>query len=151
MKLITRDTDYAVRALVYMADDPDRVTTVQELVEQLDMPMAFSRRILQKLSQKGIVASFKGKGGGFCIKKPLTQVQLFELMEAFQGRLSVGSCLFKKKLCPNTRVCPLRRKMKRVEQNVFSELRAITIASLVKGPGYARPPARKAGIARTVP
>ena len=133
MKLITRDTDYAVRALVYMAQDPGRITAVQELVDELDMPLAFSRRILQKLSQKGILVSVKGKGGGFCIKRPLGQIQLFEIMEAFQGRLSAVSCMFKKSFCPNTRRCPLRRKMKEVEKNIFSELKKINVASLVKG------------------
>ena len=133
MKLITRDTDYAVRALVYMADDPDRVTTAQELVDQLGMPRAFSRRILQVLSREGILKSVKGKGGGFTIRKPLTKVYLSDVMEAFQGRLQAVGCLFKKKVCPNTRVCPLRGRIRQVEKNLFAELRGITVSYLAKG------------------
>jgi len=133
MKLITRDTDYAVRALVYMANDPDRVTTVQELVDELDMPLAFSRRILQVLSRQGILKSVKGKGGGFTIGRPLQSIQVFDVMEAFQGKMSTVSCMFKKNICPNTRTCPLRGQMKRIERNIFTEFKALTIASLMNG------------------
>ncbi len=133
MKLITRDTDYAVRALVYMAKDPDHVTSVQELVDSLAMPRAFSRRILQTLSRKGILVSSKGKGGGFVLNKSPGRIRLFDLMEAFQGRVSTVSCMFKKSICPNTRVCPLRGCAKKLERKIFDALQDITIASLAKG------------------
>lgn len=133
MKLITRDTDYAVRALVYMTRDPDRLTSAQELVDALKMPRAFSRRILQVLSRKGILESAKGKGGGFILKRSPRQIRLFDLMEAFQGRLSAVGCLFKKKVCPGVRTCPLRGRVKNIEKKIFSDLQAITIASLANG------------------
>ncbi len=133
MKMITRDTDYAIRALVYMANDPDRLTTVQELVDALKMPGPFSRRILQKLSRHGILRSVKGKGGGFTLQASLKRVRLSQLMEVFQGPLNTVSCMFKKRICPNTRTCPLRGRMKCLERKIMNELESITIASLIKG------------------
>ena len=41
MKLITRDTDYAINALYLMAEDADRVYTVTELTKKLNIPRAF--------------------------------------------------------------------------------------------------------------
>lgn len=132
MRLITRDADYAVRALIYMAQDPDQVTTAQELVERLKMPLAFSRRILQILSRKGILRSLKGNRGGFSLKQPAEKIRLFDIMEAFQGKLVAVRCMLGNNLCPNTRTCPLRVRVKKIEQTIFNELQDITIASLIR-------------------
>jgi len=136
MKLLTRDTDYAVRAIIYMAQDSDQATSVAELVDNLSIPRAFSRRILQILSQAGILRSAKGKGGGFVINRPLKKITLCDIVEAFQGKFSAVRCRLKKDICPNIRTCPLRGRMKRIETMMIREMRAITIGELT---GSSRP------------
>ena len=62
MKLITRDTDYAIRALCFIAKEQDTISVAQ-LVNRMRMPRSFLRKLLQVLSSKGILVSIKGKGG----------------------------------------------------------------------------------------
>ena len=57
MKLITRDTDYAIRALSCIAADKEKVYTVTELTKSLDVPRPFLRKILQILNHKGLLKS----------------------------------------------------------------------------------------------
>ena len=131
MKLLTRDTDYAVRAICSMAARPGEVVTAGELVKELRIPRPFLRKILQRLSKKGLIESSKGSGGGFRLSMRISKISIADLVEAFQGPLNMNKCAFKKKTCPNTRVCPLKRRIDQITDRVESELRSITIGSLI--------------------
>jgi len=99
MKLITKDTDYAVRALCYMAKHNDDIVSVDELVKYLLVPRQFIRKILQILNKKRILKSFKGKGGGFVLNTEPKKISLLKLLEIFQGPLRLSDHRFKKNLC----------------------------------------------------
>ncbi len=131
MKLITRDTDYAIRAICFMAEHKKEVTSVSELVQKLKIPRPFLRKILQALNKKGVLVSFKGKSGGFKLKHNPKDIFISDLMEVFQGPLELNKCIFKKKLCSSMDKCILRGKIGEVEQHVVSELRLINIKSLL--------------------
>lgn len=133
MKLITRDTDYALRAICFIARHKEKMLSASDLVKGLDMPRPFLRRILQALSKNAILKSYKGKGGGFLLKKKPQDIFLIDLIKIFQGPMAINECVFKKKLCPNVARCALRNKIQNIEKNVILELKGITIASLLKG------------------
>ena len=133
MKLINRDTDYAIRALLYMAQKPERLVSVQELVDEAGVPKAFLRRILQQLGKAGILKSIKGKGGGFTLAVSARRIRLSKVIEILQGKVSFNKCVLKKKICPNKKTCPLRKKILKIEKNVVEELQVVTIASLIEG------------------
>ena len=132
MKLITRDTDYALRALCFIIGRKDRIVSVTELVKELKIPRPFLRKILQRLNKKGILKSYRGQGGGFILAKPADKIFLVNLIEIFQGGLRLSECLFKKVLCPNIKTCILRKKIGNIEKYVIKELRSITISSLLR-------------------
>jgi len=131
MKLITRDTDYALRAICFIAKNKKTIVSVKELVGKLEIPRPFLRKILQVLNRKKILKSHKGAGGGFVLLKPAKEIFLIDLIRIFQGPLVLNECLFKKMLCPNIKTCPLRKKLDKIERLVLRELGSITIASLL--------------------
>lgn len=131
MKLITRHTDYAIRALCYIAARKDKIVPVTELVSALKIPRPFLRKILQTLTRSGILKSCKGKGGGFSAAHKLKQVPLAELIKIFQGSLQLNECTFKKKACPNRNTCTLRKRIIYIEKRTFADLVHITIGSLL--------------------
>ena len=112
MKLLTRDTDYAVRALCFIAKDKERVISVNELVKKLHVPRPFLRKVLQILHKKGILYSFKGQGGGFSLAMPPDKISITDLIKIFQASLKLNECMLKKKICPNRKTCSLKRKMR---------------------------------------
>ncbi len=132
MKLITRDTDYALRALSFMAKKGKGIVAVSELAEKLNMPRPFLRKILQALNKEGVLKSYKGPGGGFALAKPAKSIFLVDLMRQFQGPLRLNECLFKKITCPDRKTCALRKKISNIEKHMISQLKSITIASLLK-------------------
>ena len=132
MKLLTRDTDYAVRALCYIANKGKGVVSCAELFKELNIPRPFLRKILQVLGKRGIVRSCKGIGGGFKLALPAGKIKLSGLIEIFQGPLGSNECFFKKNICPNRASCPLKRKIDTIGRYVESELESITIGSLLR-------------------
>jgi Rrf2 family protein len=104
VKLITRDTDYALRAICAIAQNKGKIITVVDLAKKLKVPQPFLRKILQFMNKKKILRSLKGQGGGFLLALPAEKIFLIELMRMFQGKLKLNECFLRKKECPNIRV-----------------------------------------------
>ena len=133
MKLITRDTDYAVRALCFIARRRKGLTSASELVTALKIPRSFLRKILQILNKEGMLSSYKGRGGGFKLVRPPKKVFLLDLVGIFQGSFKINECLFRKAPCPDVKRCILKKRIDNIQQYAISELKTITLASLLKG------------------
>lgn len=134
MKLITRDTDYAVRALCAIARQKEKIISAGFLVKELKVPRPFLRKILQRLQKEGVLYSYKGAGGGFKLNLAPSKIRLVDLISTFQGKngeLELNECIFKKRLCPQRSSCLLRYKICKIEKYVFNKLGTITIASLL--------------------
>ena len=133
MNFISRDTDYAVRALVFMARSSKKgVITVDEIVEEEALPERFLRRILQNLVKEKILVSHKGKKGGFSFSEPPADIKLTDIIKVFQGKVDLTNCLLKGRICPNVKRCVLRKRLKNIGRSVDRELKSVNIASLAK-------------------
>ncbi|MFC1570261.1 RrF2 family transcriptional regulator [Candidatus Omnitrophota bacterium] len=132
MKLITRDTDYAIRALSCIAASEGGMITVSHLSDELYIPRPFLRKIFQILNKAGLLKSFKGKGGGFSLVEKPGKITIFDLVEIFQGPFRLSDHTFKGATCPHIELCYLRKKLDNIEKDIAKELKSITIASLVK-------------------
>ena len=131
MRLITRNADYAIRALCFIARAGNKTVSVTQLVKRLNVPRPFLRKVLQILNRSALLLSHKGKGGGFELARDPERIRVTDILEIFQGPLKLNECLLKKKKCPNRDVCPLKKKIDRIEAQALKELRAITIGSLL--------------------
>jgi len=132
MKLVTSRIHYAIKSLVYISKEPNRVVSVNELVTKLNMRRAFLRRILQMLSKNKVLKSSKGRNGGFSLNKKPNKLRIIDIMEIFRKKTDVMSCLFEGGICPYPDNCPLMNKMKEAERKLHNALKTITIAALLK-------------------
>lgn len=132
MNLFNRDTDYAVRALLYLARCPEAVLSVADLHAELGVPRPYLRSILQKLARADILRSHRGQHGGFQLNLRPEAILLTEVMALFQGEVNLSQCMFHGDACPNRATCPLRATIKEVEEVVADKLRLTTIATLGK-------------------
>ncbi len=131
MKLITKNTDYAIQALVYIALNKDKSVSARNLSETLEVPWSFLRRILQILSKNGYIKSLKGRGGGFILSQDPGNIALLNIIELFQGDFSLTDCMIRGKICKNINSCLLRFELKNIENIIYDRLKNITIKSLV--------------------
>jgi len=148
MKIVNKDTDYAIKALLEIAGRGGRVVSVSALAGTVGLPRPYLRKIMQELARAGIVVSTRGKGGGFVLARPASAVRLADVLRVFQGPVKIHDCVFKTGVCPDVRTCPLRLALGRLESKLAAELEALTLAGLLadragdhKKPG----PSRKKG------
>jgi len=132
MKLITKQTDYAIRILSSMARDSGNIQTTTILAEKLKISKSFVRSILQKLNKESIVVSTKGKGGGFKLAVDLDNVFVASIIKIFDGPVKFDNCLVRNNICPDALTCPLKKKLKEISNYINEEFGTLTLGSLLK-------------------
>jgi len=134
MRFITRDADYALRAMMFMArvlrEKGRKIVTVEDIVAKENLPRVFLRRILQKLAEKGILSSYRGKAGGFSFAIAPKKISLKDVIIVYQGEIDLTNCFLKGKICPNRAKCSVRKKIRSINAKVIKELGGITIEEL---------------------
>ena len=131
MKLITKETDYALRALLNLARDGGYMSS-RTIAGKEGIPLHFLRRILQSLIKAGVIESKEGASGGVRLKARPADIRLTDIITIFQGRIQFSECIFRKKICTNHATCVIRRRLERIERTVADELGSTTIADLLQ-------------------
>jgi Rrf2 family protein len=132
VELIRRHTDYALRALVYLAARPGQIISAGEIAASEDMPVDFLQKIFQKFVKSGLVTSHRGAQGGFSLAKDPSQVTMLEVVETTQGHAAVNRCLLGKDGCPRASRCSVRKSWLDVEKKLHNYMREITLQDLVR-------------------
>jgi Rrf2 family protein len=131
VKLITKNTDYAIRALMTIALDRERFFSAKEIADIQDIPYHYLRRILQILTKNRLIESREGAGGGAKLIASPSSINVSDLIKMFQGDVDPGRCLVKGRICSNYKTCVLRHEIKRIERIIQEEFGKITIQTLL--------------------
>jgi Rrf2 family protein len=103
--MITREADYAVRCVLYLARHPSKVSNVKEITEPMQVPQSFLAKILQRLVKAGIVQSVRGAGGGFRLAKKPEDITLYDVIKATSGSLFINACVVDERNCVLSSTC----------------------------------------------
>ena len=131
MQLLTKETDYAIRALLCVGLAPNQMATAKEIAEYEDISWLFLRRVMQRLAAVGLLSSNKGRRGGFTLGRPARRITLVNVITAFQGEIALSECLVRGLPCRNRPTCTVRRKLRDVEEMLKRELSGITLEMLL--------------------
>ncbi len=131
---ITRETDYAIRCVFYLAGKEDEVTMVDEIARNMDTPKSFLAKILQKLARANIVKSYRGVKGGFRLARKPRQINLLDVIEAVQGPVVMNICALDKKMCRLSGTCTIHPVWVEVRKQVEKMLSKRHFASLTLPP-----------------
>lgn len=104
--VITRATEYAVRTVVFLAQQPkNEIVLKKDICKTQDVTPAFLTKILQPLIKAGIVSSQRGVGGGFLLAKDPNDITLLDILQAEEGQLKLNHCLVDSGLCHRDSYC----------------------------------------------
>jgi len=131
LKLLTKNTDYAIRALLHIARNGEGYISSREISSDEEIPLPYLRRILNKLREEEIIITREGVGGGAKINRDPAEIRISNLIRIFQGDLTLLDCVFRKNICSNVKTCPLRKRIKKIEDTVVKELEGLTIKDLI--------------------
>mgnify|MGYP001010877272 CR=1 FL=1 len=89
---ISRKTDYALRMLAALVQNPEGVVSVRTAAKDNDIPYSFARSIQHDLALAGIVESTRGAHGGMRLAVDPRTTSLLKLVEAVQGPVLIAAC-----------------------------------------------------------
>jgi Rrf2 family protein len=131
MDLIKRNTDYAIRAMVYLAGRrQEEPVSAREISKGQAISYGLICKLLQRLQKNKLVKSSMGPKGGFYLNKKPSEINLLEITEAVQGPLSLNRCLRQAKICPLKKKCTVRKNLAQLQKYLNNSLSGITLSNL---------------------
>ena len=133
---IGRKVDYAVRALSYLAAQPQRwVVGSKEIAWRQDIPTHFMSKIMKDLAAAGLVDSHVGRKGGFSLARHPESINLKEVYEAVEKPLTLMECLERDHRCAYDSVCTQISVWERAQMLLADYLAGISIGSIADREG----------------
>lgn len=107
---ITRQADYAVRAVHYLARlGPDQRAATSQIAQEQRIPPSFLAKIVSQLSVAGLLQTSRGARGGVSLARPPEQISLLEVVEAIDGPIMLNDCVEDNgSSCVFGQTCPMR-------------------------------------------
>lgn len=134
MRVISKSGEYGLRALLHMASNQENegFFNIREMSEELDISFHFLTKILQVLTQKGILQSYRGPNGGVGFLKNPEEITLSELVRALEGDDFFDKCLLGLPGCGERQPCPMHAYWMGIRNNLKSEFETTSLADLGK-------------------
>ncbi|MBI2503000.1 MAG: Rrf2 family transcriptional regulator [Candidatus Latescibacteria bacterium] len=126
-------TKYCIRAVLYLAEhSDDKPVMSRQIAKALRVPEPFLAKILQQLSKRGLLCSFKGRGGGFVLARPASQIHLGEVVEAVEGSQFGEECILGLEACSSEDPCPLHDQWSRFKVEMLGVMRVQSIEEVMQ-------------------
>ncbi len=121
---ITKETDYAIRAVLYLSKKAKENATAiaEEVAKEMEVPISFLRKILKKLEKAGLLQIKRGVSGGIKLSKMPRDITLYDVIVAMEKEIALNRCLTNNKICGLSESCPVH--------SVWSNIRAKLILAL---------------------
>lgn len=135
--MLTKKTKYGLKAMTYLAKDTSgQPVLISEIAEKEKIPLKFLEGILLDLKKNGLLASKKGKGGGYFLEKPAETISIASIIRVLDGPIALLPCVslnYYKKCddCQDEVSCSLNRVMVQVRDKTLKVLERQSLKDLV--------------------
>jgi len=127
---ITRQADYAVRAVLYLSKiGPDRRASTSQIAQDQQIPPSFLAKIVSQLSVAGLLQTSRGARGGVSLARSPDQITLLEVVEAIDGPILLNDCVGDHGACTFGDNCPMRPVWCDAQADLVNRLRLTNFAS----------------------
>ena len=134
--MFSQTTEYALRAVVYLASQGGAAQTTQQIAEATRVPAGYLSKVLQNLSRAGLVRSQRGLHGGFTLSRPADELTVLDVVRAVGELRRIRNCPLGIK--GHVNLCPLHRRLDQAIALVEDALKRSTIAELLAEPERGR-------------
>jgi len=134
MLRMSKLTDYGLVLLTHMAQDGAPQRTALELAGRSRVPLPTVSKILKELSKCGLVASHRGRHGGYTLARPPDQISVAEVVEALEGPVALTECSTTDGGCSLEPVCLAKRHWGPISRAIQRTLSRLTLAALAPRP-----------------
>jgi len=128
---ITRQADYAVRAVLYLARNGDQRTATSMIAEKQRIPPSFLAKIVSQLSIAGLLHTSRGARGGVSLARAPQEITLLEVIEAIDGPIQLNECVGDSGACSFDDDCPLRPVWCDAQEQLVNKLKGTNFADMI--------------------
>ena len=131
---ITRQADYAIRAVLYLARlKPDERAATSQVAKEQRIPPSFLAKIISQLSIAGLLHTSRGARGGVALARPPKDINLLDVVEAIDGPIYLNECVNDNGGCGFGDDCPLKPIWCETQEHLVNRLKETRFDMLVKG------------------
>lgn len=131
---ITRQADYALRAMVYLANmEPTQRAATSQIAEVQHIPPSFLAKIVSQLSIAGLIHTSRGARGGVSLSRSPEEISVLEVVEAIDGPIALNECTGSESSCIFGEDCLIRPIWCDAQSELVDRLRTTTFAQFLNG------------------
>ena len=131
--MFSQTVEYALRAIVFLADKAPDACTTDQIATATQVPKPYLSKVLQNLGRHNIVRSQRGIGGGVMLAKSPSELTVLEVANAVEPIQQIATCPLGLK-SHGTNLCPLHRKLDDAAQKIEAAFRDTSVADLIDVP-----------------
>jgi Rrf2 family transcriptional regulator, nitric oxide-sensitive transcriptional repressor len=132
---LTLFSDYSLRVGIYLASHPDRLVSVGEVSAAYGISHAHLVKVVQRLSELGVVETVRGRSGGLRLGRAPAEINVGALVKATEPHFDLVECFDRTaNTCPIEPVCALKRALFEAKQAFLAALDRYTLADLINRP-----------------
>jgi len=90
--MISQTAEYALRAMVFLAEHPETPHIVPHIAEHTKVPAGYLSKVLQSLVRGCLITSQRGLGGGFRLSRPVAEITLLDVVNCVSPITRITRC-----------------------------------------------------------
>ena len=127
MKL-NKTEDYSILIISFLAKEKG-VVSVSKICKKLNLPIPFTRKILNMLLKSGLVKGIEGVKGGYIISKKINNLNLYEILESIGSSISITDCISCS--CDVSSSCLTKNVFKNLNNEIIQKFKEIKIKDFI--------------------
>ena len=131
--MFSQTVEYALRAVVFLANDPDSGRTTEQIATATKVPQAYLSKVMQQLAAAGLVRAQRGIGGGFTLLKSPRELNILEVVNAVDPIQRIRTCPLGLS-SHGVQLCPLHKRMDEALASVEAAFAKSTLAEILAEP-----------------
>ncbi|MCJ1901434.1 MULTISPECIES: Rrf2 family transcriptional regulator [Paracoccus] len=89
---LTRYTDYAMRVLLYLGREPERLCSIGEIAQAYGISQNHLMKVINDLVHAGFLASLRGRNGGIRLARPPAEINIGALVRHTEDDFDLVGC-----------------------------------------------------------
>ncbi|MBB6431512.1 RrF2 family transcriptional regulator [Algisphaera agarilytica] len=135
---MSNTVEYALRAVVWLADNPEESHTSSSIADATKMPSSYLSKILKSLSHAGIVYGQRGVKGGYTLARDPNGLSILEVVNAVEPVQRIRACPLGLE-AHGKNLCNLHRTLDDVMIDIEKAFANHTIGEMLKKPNRVKP------------
>jgi len=129
--IFSKTCELGLQAVLFLSIKKEkRIFTATEVSQELKVPKEYISKVMQILTESGIIGSKKGKNGGFYLAKSPSSIKLIDIVEAIDGLEIFNNCVLGFPGCSNEKPCPVHEKWGKLRDDAYKMLSNETLEQL---------------------